>query len=225
MKKAAVTMAMTLLAVLAAAWAPAGDLEPDTAPQATMHTLQDIYNKLEEIDARMVRDKPTTPDTGSLRAPITGQTQSYAERDDGDLQKGMAWPDPRFTDNGDGTVTDHLTGLIWLKDADCFGQKDGGAAAEAAAAALKDGDCGLSDGSTAGDWRLPNGREQLSLVDISNYNPALPDGHPFINVRAAAYKTSTWSSVNMDIGSTPAGATGYVWPVRGEERGFIMPVK
>lgn len=28
---------------------------------------------------------------------------------------------PRFTDNADGTVTDNQAGLIWLKDADCFG--------------------------------------------------------------------------------------------------------
>ena len=35
----------------------------------------------------------------------------------------MAWPNPRFTDNSDGTVTDNLTGLIWLKDANCFGDR------------------------------------------------------------------------------------------------------
>ena len=38
-------------------------------------------------------------------------------------QKGVAWPNPRFTDNGNGTVTDNLTGLIWLKNANCFGTK------------------------------------------------------------------------------------------------------
>jgi len=30
---------------------------------------------------------------------------------DGSLRAGVGWPDPRFTDNGDGTVTDRLTGL------------------------------------------------------------------------------------------------------------------
>jgi len=53
--------------------------------------------------------------------PKTGQTTSYATGDDGDLEKGVAWPDPRFMDNGNGTVTDNLTGLIWLKNANCFG--------------------------------------------------------------------------------------------------------
>ena len=53
--------------------------------------------------------------------PKTGQTISYGTRDDGDLQKGVAWPTPRFTDNNNGTVTDKLTGLIWMKNANAFG--------------------------------------------------------------------------------------------------------
>jgi len=55
------------------------------------------------------------------QVPKTGQTTKYSDGDDGDLQKCVAWPDPRFTDNGDGTVTDNLTGLIWLKEANHIG--------------------------------------------------------------------------------------------------------
>ena len=110
--------------------------------------------------------------------PQTGQTQSYASGDDGDLQLGVQWLDPRFTDNGDGTVTDHLTGLIWLKDADCFGKQSHGAA-KRLAGELAHGQCGLSDGSASGDWHMPNLRELLSLIDYCNIEPALPSGHPF----------------------------------------------
>jgi hypothetical protein len=42
----------------------------------------------------------------------TGQTSSYAPGDDGDLERGVSWPTLRFTDHGDGTVTDKLTGLM-----------------------------------------------------------------------------------------------------------------
>ena len=55
--------------------------------------------------------------------PKTGQTTAYAAGDDGTLQKGVASPTPRFTDHGNGTVTDNLTGLIWTKDANAFGVK------------------------------------------------------------------------------------------------------
>ncbi len=62
-----------------------------------------------------------TPVSAAAPVPRTGQTTSYAVRDDGALQKGVAWPTPRFTDNNNGTITDNLTGLIWLKNANCIG--------------------------------------------------------------------------------------------------------
>ena len=46
----------------------------------------------------------------------TGQTTIYATGDDADLQKGVALPNPRFTDNGDGTVTDFLLKILQKKD-------------------------------------------------------------------------------------------------------------
>ena len=46
--------------------------------------------------------------------PRTGQTTEYVNGDDGTHQAG--WPGAnRFTDRGDGTVYDHATGLLWVK--------------------------------------------------------------------------------------------------------------
>ena len=50
-----------------------------------------------------------------ILVPKTGQTISYAIGDDGYYQTGIASPSPRFMDNGDSTVTDEKTGLVWLK--------------------------------------------------------------------------------------------------------------
>jgi hypothetical protein len=60
----------------------------------------------------------------------------------------------RYIDCMNGTVTDTMTGLIWLQQADCL---TGATPADAAAAvaALADGQCDLTDGSSPGDWRLP----------------------------------------------------------------------
>ena len=67
-------------------------------------------------------------------------------------------------DCGNGTVTDTVTGLIWLKQADCLGVHDW-AAANRAAAGLKDGDCGgLTDKSSPGDWRLPTKDEWSATI-------------------------------------------------------------
>jgi hypothetical protein len=79
-------------------------------------------------------------------------------------------PDPPCFDNanryvncGNGTVTDTVTGLIWLKDANCFGIKNW-AAANQDAAGLADGQCALTDGSSAGDWRLPTMAEWEATI-------------------------------------------------------------
>ena len=115
----------------------------------------------------------------TVGVPKTGQTIPYGPRDDGALQKGVPWPQPRFTDNDNGTVTDNLTGLIWLKDASCFGEQTW-AEALSACNTLASPACGLADGSVAGDWRLPNLKELQSLLDFGQEGPALPPGHPFV---------------------------------------------
>ena len=86
--------------------------------------------------------------------PKTGMTVSAVSGDDGDLRNGWEWPDPRFTDNGDGTITDELTRLMWQKSPST--EELSWADALSAAAARDEG--GHSD------WRMPNIRELLSLV-------------------------------------------------------------
>jgi hypothetical protein len=161
-------------------------------------------------------------------APVakTGQTISYAAGDDGAWQKGVPSPTPRFTDNGNGTMTDKLTGLIWMKNANGFGQLTW-AQALSSANGLQSGMAGLTDGSKPGDWRLPNVKEFLSLIDYSR-SPPLPANHPFTNLAPYYY----WSSTNFPFGggsyawyvdvafygNVNASGTGdsfYVWCVRG----------
>jgi hypothetical protein len=161
--------------------------------------------------------------------PKTGQTASYATGDNGALQKGVAWPTPRFTinllfDTGVGTVTDNLTGLIWMRNANAFGQRTWGQALSDANG-LKSGEHGVNDGSKAGDWRLPNRKELESLLDFSRNAPALPAGHPFTGVESNPYwssttvtnSTSAWN-VNFNLGGvymTDKSTAFYVWCVRG----------
>ena len=104
----AIFMAFMATALLFSGLIRAGELNPPGSPGSTMHTLDEIYDKVEQVSR--------------YPAPVekTGQTISYATGDDGDLEMGMTWPVPRFTDNEDGMVTDNLTGLMWLKDANCI---------------------------------------------------------------------------------------------------------
>jgi hypothetical protein len=141
--------------------------------------------------------------------PKTGQTTSYATRDDGALQKGVASPSPRFTDNGNGTVTDNLTKLIWMKNANAIGSVLWSQALTIANS-LKSGQYGLTDGSQVGDWRLPNVKELASLLDYGKYNPALPAGHPFLGVQSDIYWTSSIAASNTSTAWTIDFYAGFV---------------
>lgn len=232
-QKSILVLAIITAFVAAALFLPglvsAGDLEPTDPPGPTMHTLDEIYE--------VVLDTNSKVNGGSCEgAPVekTGQTTSYATGDDGHLEKGVTWPNPRFTDNGDGTVTDNLTGLIWLKNANCEGTKNW-ADALTFCNSLADGSCGLTDGSVAGDWRLPNIKELQSLIHHGVYDPALPDtagtgkwtdGDPFSGVQFGYYWSSTtyvgdstygWFALihSGDMYYEYKHYTKYVWPVRG----------
>ena len=108
-------------------------------------------------------------------------------------------PDSRFTDNGDGTVTDLATKLIWkqcsegLSGADC---KFGNVMTFTWQAALQH----ASDADYAGSnlWRLPNKKELISLVEQRCYDPAI-NTHFFPNTPGGYFWSSSpgwWSSPN-----------------------------
>jgi hypothetical protein len=139
-----------------------------------------------------------------VQLAATGQQTSYSSGDDGALHKGLVWPQTRFIDNQNGTVTDNLTGLVWLKNASCFAPNTWPAAL-ADANQLASGACGLSDGSAAGQWRLPNVNELESVVDITSSNPAVTPGSHFANVAGIVYWTST-GYFGGDLGSPTAWA-------------------
>ena len=140
-------------------------------------------------------------------------------------------PDPRCFDNsnryvdcGNGTVTDTVTGLIWLQDASCLGFAFYAGANQRAAqlgADTGDGDsCGLKDNSKPGDWRLPTKEEWDAAARAVASDPV------FLGVRQGYWSSSTHESFPdlAWLGDLIAGNTNnvakargslFVWPVRG----------
>ncbi len=189
----------------------------------------DLDTKLDEILAAVQNN-------GGSDAPVekTGQTTSFATGDDGELERGVAWPNPRFTDNLDGTITDNLTNLIWDKNANRFGQRDWNTALSDCNN-LADNGGDLTDGSVAGDWHLANVKEYQSLVHYGVFNPSVPDtlgigqwsqGDPFNNVQSPDYWSSTHANrptnawlVNFGSGvvlhDLNKAFSSVVWCVRG----------
>jgi hypothetical protein len=171
--------------------------------------------------------------------PQTGFMDSFEVGDDGDLEKGVVLPAPRFTDNVDGTVTDNLTRLIWLKNAHCEVLVSGTAmevvAVLNATGTMGGAHCGdvSKSGSHQTDWRVPNVREFLSLLNYAYNDPALSNfagtgqatnGDPFVNLQSD-YKTSTRQAdcggacppygFNFYNGKVDENGFGAIWAVRG----------
>ena len=105
----------------------------------------------------------------------------------------------------DDAVLDKETGLVWERSPDDT---------------LRDWysakyHCYHSELANRKGWRLPTVEELLSLVDTVNEDPALPTGHPFINVQLATY----WSSTTAAIDNTRA------WGVYFRNGNFFTEVK
>ena len=114
---------------------------------------------------------------------------------------GSAFGAFNFIDNGDGTVTDARTGLVWLKN--CSGSSNDWGSAMSYCAQLASGMAGLTDGSIAGQWRLPN-REEIEGIGTDppatwfqgfpSVNWTMPD-EPFLGVNTIH---RYWTSESAD---------------------------
>jgi hypothetical protein len=141
--------------------------------------------------------------------------------------KSLTWvghkPNPRFaiydpgtpTQEGDDLVLDKKTELVWARNANLAGKY---LTWGKATVYCKNLDLGNLKG-----WRLPTQEELSSLVDPSRSVPALPSGHPFINVKSIHY----WSSTQHDSASAGTVCIGGSGDLRDDlylVRGAALPV-
>ncbi len=177
--------------------------------------------------------------TGNGTLPATGQASCFDSQghrvscagsgQDGEVRAGRPWPTPRFTIQND-VVADALTGLRWRRRANLTGDAVSWNEALAAVADLN----GSGD-KVPGPWRLPNINELESLVDCAAHSPALPLGHPFEDVQAAYWSSTTsafepdWAwALYLDKGAIGVGQKRgrhfHVWAVCGGrfERGATV---
>ena len=124
-----------------------------------------------------------------FRLPDTGQTGNYSSRPGEDSD--YILNPPSFSNNGDGTITDNNTGLMWEKT-------DGGEMTFEDAVAY----CGNLTLAGYSDWRLPIGIELFSINNYNHVNPAL--NTDFFTLTQAEY---WWTS------ETRADDTTKIWVV------------
>jgi hypothetical protein len=155
--------------------------------------------------------------------PASGQTTAYtadkndgiagevAVPDDGTVQAGAALS---YTDNGDGTVTDNNTGLIWEKKGDSGDLHDkdnvyywsGNGSQETIWDWLDDVNAEGGTGYAGhNDWRIPNVKELQSIVDYNIPDPGLRINPTFGPTVAFNY----WSSTSHGLYPTSAWGVAF----------------
>jgi len=174
--------------------------------------------------------------TPSAHLLKTGQTTSYGSGTDGNLQVGVA---RAYLDNGDGTITDTRTGLMWEKKSDdgTIHDKDN-QYAWSTSGSLADGPAFTTflatlnvGGGFAGhtDWRLPNQFELESLQNFEKANPSVSAAFdtncgvsPSYGNAGCTVLTCSCTSVQFGYWSSTsrAGSGLFAW-VRGFSEGHV----
>jgi hypothetical protein len=93
-----------------------------------------------------------------------------------------------FTDNGNGTITDNITTLMWQKQDTSLTYTWQQAITYCS---------GLSLGGLGG-WRLPNVKELRSIVNVTTYNPAINSTY-FPSTQSLYYWSSTYYAANSNV--------------------------
>ena len=134
-------------------------------------TQQDNYDKLDTLLDQLLSGDPIDfGDSDTWFVVDTGQTAFYNNSDEitqpapGEAFYGQdahyAGPQPSYQDNGDGTITDLVTGLMWQKTPDLVNQST---FTEAFLNAFTFNLAGHTD------WRLPSLKELYSLIDFRGH--------------------------------------------------------
>lgn len=172
---------------------------------------------------------------GVVNLPQTGQTTQIGAGDDGALLKGAAWPASRFTANTDQTVSDILTGLVWIANGNTpapTGQCGVSGSSRNWADALAYVNC-LNSNVYLGftDWRLPTVTELETLPSAGQSDSAAwLNSQGFSAVQTGYYWSSTsdasvpadfaWT-VQLSSGATFSDDKTATFPVIAVRRGPV----
>ena len=159
--------------------------------------------------------------------PATGQRKSYAEYDDGYYRSGA---ELHFRDNSDGTITDLNTGLMWGKSG--YAELD----VEPPVPYESEGRwrryfwnhallyCERLHLAGYDDWRLPNYKELISILDLSRMEPCVNQEY-FPGTRTDFYWTSTSFAYQTSQAWYVYFNLGYVNHINKNNYFYIRPVR
>lgn len=120
-----------------------------------------------------------------------------------------------FTDNGNGTVTDNNTGLVWQQqdDGNTYNWYRGSGTYEATYNPSSLNVCGLLILGGYADWRLPSRKEMMTIVDYSIPYPGPTINTSYFPNTLSNYWTSNTLADNTGMAERVDFRSGYVYPL------------
>ena len=111
---------------------------------------------------------------------------------------------PSYTNNGDGTTTDNVTGLVWVSNSGAVAYTWANALSYCTATSAGNMNYGSGYAGKT-DWRLPNVRELMSIVDYGAANA------PYINTTAfpSTQSSGYWTSTTYSMPTTAAWSVSF----------------
>lgn len=156
--------------------------------------------------------------------PKTGQTITSRTGDDGHFEKGYPKAGPKFLDNGDGTISDLRTGLMWVKDpSECGGNFGTPGSPSKMVWSMAIDDCLSLVYAGHSDWRLPNVKELQSIVDYGKAAPTI--NAIFTNAQSDNHWTSTTLVTADAAGWFITFNTGVVFNFSKGSSCYVRPVR
>lgn len=183
-----------VLGLATPAWGQGAGSNPHSQIQNTLVDIQTQLNNLQTSVNNLTTEMSNVQtDLSNLQTDVTNLstevdlrsvTQNWDKKLDATNGEPNGCNSDRFTCLfGETVVRDNETGLVWERDPDPNIRIWTSAIIH----------CATREVGGRKGWQLPLREQLASLVDTSNANPALPTGHPFLNVQPANY----WSASTL----------------------------
>lgn len=157
----AITTSLILINCSSCSESSSDSARSTTTSTATVLCIPGVVSGYMIVDTGQTKCYDATSD---MTCPASGES-FYGQ----DAQ--LSGNQPSFTNNGDGTITDNVTSLMWQKSPDTDEDGDIDASDKVTYSAAVSGASKLSLGGYS-DWRLPTIKELYSLMDFNGIDPS-----------------------------------------------------
>jgi len=208
--------------LIAASFLGCGATENASSNRPTISAMTSSMTKEGVITTSVTKDGVTTTTTSggsssSFAVQDTGQTECYSSSGsstsytNAGQDASYTSKTPSFTNNGNKTITDNISSLMWTKTADTNGDGSINSSDKKSQSAAQSYCSDLTLGGYS-DWRLPDIKTMYSLINFNGKDPSGDESvlKPFLDTTVFDFAYGDTSAGERTIDAQWATSTTYV---------------